>query len=110
MATKPKIGERIDEALNGRSMSFFDLAMILYPDRKSWRYQSNGGPPGCFMALSAALRRNGFEVRSKGPGPGERIVIPRDRIERAHALIRKGLTGLAEVQVKIDAARGKTDG
>ena len=44
------------------------------------------------------------------PKIGERIVIPRDRIERAHALIRKGLTGLAEVQVKIDAARGKTDG
>ena len=111
MAKKPDMGVRIDEALNGRSRTFFDLAMILYPDRKSWRYQSNGGPPGCFMTLSAALRRHGFQVRVNGPGPGERIVVPREsgekRIERAQALIRKGLTDLEEVGVRIDAAKAK---
>lgn len=79
-----KLTDRIDDALRDvGSMSFYDLAMLLYPDRKSWRYQSNGGPPGCFMALSAALRRGGFSVSSRGrlAGPGNRIV--RSRAGRA---------------------------
>lgn len=68
--------ERIDEALNGKRMSYYDLARALWPDGRSWQYQSNGGPPGCFMALGAALRRGGFEV-SFAVGPGNRIVSPR---------------------------------
>lgn len=70
--------ERIDDLLKkeGR-MSFYDLAMALYPDRKSWRYQSNGGPPGCYMALSAGLRRGKFHVDYNGNGPSRRMVYAR---------------------------------
>lgn len=77
MAKAPTLVERMDEALKGGSMSFYDLAMKLYPDSKSWRYQVNGGPPGCFMALSAAIRRGGFNDSNRGKGPGQRIVYPR---------------------------------
>lgn len=73
--------ERIDEVLNGRRMSYYDLARRLYPDDNSWRYQSNGGPPGCFMSLSGGLRRGGFKV-SLDVGPGNRIVTPRDLTKR----------------------------
>ena len=38
--------DRIDAALAGRPMTFEALAVVLYPERKSWRYRSNGGPPG----------------------------------------------------------------
>lgn len=36
----------------------------LYP--RAWRYSSNGGPPGCAMAMAfaAALRRMGWRIRS----------------------------------------------
>lgn len=79
MPKQPTLVDRIDKALEGGSMSFYDLAVKLYPDGKSWRYQSNGGPPGCFMALSAAIRRGGFHdsPRDGLPGPGHRIVYPR---------------------------------
>lgn len=75
---KISLPDRIDDLLrcNG-SMSFHDLAHALYPDDKSWRYQANGGPPGCFMALSAALRRGNFHVSYRGVGPGSRIVHAR---------------------------------
>lgn len=69
--------EKIDRVLNGRSMTYYDLARSLFKDPRSWRYSSNGGPPGCFMTLSAALRRGRFTVIVKGPGPGQRIVCPR---------------------------------
>ncbi len=67
--------ERIDMILNGKRMKYYDLARALYPDYRSWQYQSNGGPPGCFMALSAGLSRGGFEVR--GTFAGDREVLPR---------------------------------
>lgn len=74
----PTLVERIDDLLrNNGSMSFYDLAYALYPDKKSWRYQANGGPPGCFMALSAGIRRGNFFTSARGPGPGQRIVHPR---------------------------------
>ncbi len=70
--------ERIDDLLREPGkMSFYDLALALYPDKKSWRYQQHGGPPGCYMALSAALRRGGFHVSLRGKGPGSRTVYAR---------------------------------
>ena len=71
--------DRIDDLLrlNG-SMSFYDLAFALYPDGKSWNYQKNGGPPGCFMAISSAIRCGNFPTTSRGVGPGHRIVHARD--------------------------------
>ena len=69
---------RIDAALADGPLSFYGLAMAIYPDQKSWRYQANGGPPGCYMALSAALRRGRFHVSiSATPGPQNRMVYPR---------------------------------
>lgn len=62
MSKKAPLVDRIQEALiaAGGRMRFDELARRLYPDRKSHRYQSNGGPPGCYMALSAGIRRGGF--------------------------------------------------
>jgi hypothetical protein len=68
---------RIDDALSGGPMSFYDLAVRLYPSRGSHRGAVQGGPPGCYMALSAAIRRGGFYEKWKEPGPGNRIVYPR---------------------------------
>jgi hypothetical protein len=72
-----KLADRIDEALKGGPMSFYDLAVKLYPSRDSHRCSSNGGPPGCYMTLSAAIRRGGFFEKWLQPGPGHRIVYPR---------------------------------
>lgn len=78
MTKKMTLPDRIDDLLrNNGSMSFYDLAYALYPDGKSWRYQQNGGPPGCFMALSAGIRRGNFHTTARGVGPGHRIVHPR---------------------------------
>mgnify|MGYP000415691863 CR=1 FL=1 len=67
--------ERIDAALDGKPMAFQALARALYPDEKSWRYQRNGGPPGCYMALSAAIRRGKFPIDWNSPS--DRTVYPR---------------------------------
>jgi hypothetical protein len=72
-----KMADRIDAALKNGPMSFYDLAVALYPAPKSHRCSSNGGPPGCYMTLSAALRRGGYEEAWRQPGPGNRIVYPR---------------------------------
>lgn len=55
--------DRIQDALvaAGGSLEYHALAEALYPDKKSWRYQQNGGPPGCYMSLSAGIRRGGFQ-------------------------------------------------
>lgn len=72
-----KFLDRIDAALAEKSpLSFYDLARKLYPNTKSWAYQRNGGPPGCFISLSAALRRGGYDV-SGDVGPGNRKVYAR---------------------------------
>ena len=76
---REKLADRIDMALadNGGSMNYHDLAVALWPDRSSHRYQANGGPPGCYMALSAGIRRGGFFVSYQGTGSGHRIVHAR---------------------------------
>ena len=79
MSRKPTLVERIDAQLaeNGR-MTFYDLAQVLYPERDSHRYSSNGGPPGCYMSLSAAIRRGGFSVSwPQGQGAAARVIGPR---------------------------------
>lgn len=72
--------ERIEQALGGRPMTYHELAVHLFPDRKSWRRQSGGGPPGCYMALSAALRRGGYYVERTGHRGSTRIVHPRNPV------------------------------
>lgn len=76
---KPSLVDRIDTALGGKRMIYHDLAMKLWPPgecNKAWNYQSNGGPPGCYMALSAGLRRGGYDVSFSNSGPS-RVVSPR---------------------------------
>lgn len=73
------IRERILDALtsNGGSMAYDKLAYEVFPPDdypRAWNYPPSGGPPGCFMALSAAIRRHGFRCWSSGPGPGQRTV------------------------------------
>ncbi len=72
--------ERIDALLdaNGK-MAIQDIEQALWPDRKSHRYQSNGGPPGCRMSSMAAVRRGGFWCEGIGGG---RIVYPRSKKDR----------------------------
>lgn len=76
-AMKPAFTDRIDAALAHGRLSFLALAEALYLDRRSWRPSQNGGPPGCFMTLSATLRRNGYRIAICGRGPQNRFVYPR---------------------------------
>lgn len=58
------IRQRIDAALAGGPIRYHDLAVAVFPPDlhpRAWRYASHGGPPGCYMALSAAIRRYGFQ-------------------------------------------------
>lgn len=67
MATKPKptpLKDRIRNALvaAGGRTNYHDLMYVVFPGDvypKAWRYQSNGGPPGCAMAFGKALREMG---------------------------------------------------
>ncbi|MFW6027182.1 MAG: hypothetical protein ACOC91_00085 [bacterium] len=67
---RPRIIDRIRAAFGPeeRELHFDDLARRIFPDSKSWRYAAHGGPPGCYMTLSAALRRHGIGERWDGPG------------------------------------------
>ncbi|WP_186083622.1 hypothetical protein [Burkholderia gladioli] len=89
-AKLPRLKDRIRAALAAaprgemvvpRSMTFAALAQEVFPEEhfpKAFRYQANGGPPGCYMALGRAVRelRDAKEVYSwsNGPGPGHRFV------------------------------------
>lgn len=76
---KMTLVERIDATLAGQPMAYSALAERLWPDARSHRYQVNGGPPGCYMALSAALRRGGFYIDTRnGHAPAHREVHPRE--------------------------------
>jgi len=53
-----KIKDRIRDALRNGPMDYRDLAMTVFPVDQypnAFRYQPNGGPPGCYMALSRAI-------------------------------------------------------
>jgi hypothetical protein len=50
-------------------MKYWDLMCDVFPQDeypKAWNYSSNGGPPGCCMALGAALRKMGAHVWGMG--------------------------------------------
>ena len=71
MATPLK--ERICTALQiaGGSMTYYSLMVQCFPfDEypKAWRYQSNGGPPGCAMAFGKALREMGCTTSGRLSG------------------------------------------
>lgn len=90
MAKPTEFMLRFLRALEGGQLTRYDLAQALYPPKPSadgsgawkrdpWNYSSNGGPPGCMMAVSAAISR--YEkvglvwVEWTGePGPGDRRI------------------------------------
>jgi len=79
MSKLPKLKDRIRTALAGGKRTYFDLANEVFPHEhypRAFRYQANGGPPGCYMALSRALREMDAELYdwSSGIGPGNRHV------------------------------------
>lgn len=62
MSKREPIIDRIRAAFQSgeTKISYQALAYRVFPPEqfpRAWRYSSNGGPPGCYMALSAALRR-----------------------------------------------------
>lgn len=63
---------RVLDALmkNNRRLDYGALAHMVYPKvlfPKAWRGAIHGGPPGCFMSLSAMLRRmDHVDVHSNG--------------------------------------------
>lgn len=77
-----KLTDRIDAALVNGPISYGALARALWPDpkSKSWSYSRNGGPPGCYMALSSGIRRGGFPIGAArdGTSNASRLVYPRD--------------------------------
>lgn len=83
MGKTKTLPERMDDAINeyGGPIPLGRLEDVLYPDPRSHRYSSNGGPPGCRMAVSAAIRRGGFRVRHEGGTWGNQLVLPRKPIE-----------------------------
>lgn len=58
-------------------MRLDDLEGALWPDNSSHRYSSNGGPPGCRMTSSAAVRRGKYPTDSNYGGA--KTVYPRSK-------------------------------
>ena len=59
--------ERI-KASYRRGIGYSELMRAVFPEEqypKAWRYQSNGGPPGCAMSFGKAMKQLGL-VRSRG--------------------------------------------
>lgn len=70
-ARRYPIEDRIMAALRATDtrIRYEDLAAAVFPwDHmpRAWRYSSNGGPPGCYMALSRALSRLGIYASYDG--------------------------------------------
>lgn len=84
--TKLPIKQRIIDALAaapGGKLGYHVLMHAVFPQDdypKAWRYQSNGGPPGCAMAFGRALRELGNEGRAQSWG---------SLSDRCVALVRK---------------------
>jgi hypothetical protein len=77
--------ERIITALSKGPLSFFELALKVYPPDdhpKAWNYSNHGGPPGCYMSLSAMIRRMGLVEWNVAGGPSERMVMLSDDIKK----------------------------
>ena len=78
-----RIDARIDRALKDHGdkhglIEFSRLATLVFPKDQYPRAggkPTRGGPPGCFMALSSAIRRYGFYDHMAGVG--HRYIGPR---------------------------------
>lgn len=75
--------ERMDAALADGPLSYIELARRLWePHSKAWGYSRNGGPPGCYMALSSGIRRGRFPMgeHRRGSANAGRLVYPRKKL------------------------------
>lgn len=62
-------------------MTYYELMVKCFPfDEypKAWRYQSNGGPPGCAMAFGKALREMG--CNRIGAGGRSKVSMPSNAV------------------------------
>jgi len=62
-----KIKDRIEAAIraSGGVIVYHELADQVFPRDEypnAWRYPTRGGPPGCYMVLSRAIREHGFNL------------------------------------------------
>lgn len=71
MRRRYPIKDRIIAAIKaaGGRIQYYHLARAVFPESDypdAWGYPTKGGPPGCYMALSSAIRRHGFVVDYDG--------------------------------------------
>jgi hypothetical protein len=72
----PPIKDRIVAAIRskGGSVGYYDLAHIVFPKAQypnAFSSPNKGGPPGCYMVLSRAIREHGFHMQfSNDPRSG----------------------------------------
>jgi hypothetical protein len=64
-----KICDRIAKAIKDHGdcgfIQYYDLARHVFPKAdypRAWGYPTRGGPPGCYMSLSRAIREHGFYI------------------------------------------------
>lgn len=77
---KVKIKERIANALREHGecgfMPYHRLARYVFPEDeypRAWNYPTRGGPPGCYMVLSRAIREHDFYISY---GDAKNVVYP----------------------------------
>ena len=61
---------------NGGRMKYYALARAVFPDDQyphAFSGPARGGPPGCYMVLSRAIREHGFHM-AFDPDPKSRVV------------------------------------
>jgi len=69
---KTPIKERIRTAIQaaGGRLEYYALAIEVFPQDeypRAFGYSINGGPPGCYMSLSRAIREMNLIVDGHGP-------------------------------------------
>lgn len=74
MGKPTPIKERIRNAIlrhgKGGFIVYHELAEHVFPKDeypRAWNYPTRGGPPGCYMVLSKAIREHGFYIGYDGP-------------------------------------------
>lgn len=69
-----RIKDRIMTALqnNGGRLVYWKLAEEVFPKDqypRAWNYPTRGGPPGCYMVLSRAIREHDFGTHFDSDAP-----------------------------------------
>lgn len=90
MRERKPIIDRIRDAFGEDEfeLSYHTLADRVFPKEqfpRAWRYSSNGGPPGCYMALSAAIRR--YKVPSRYDRFDQRHILRPDMSSAGRAAL-----------------------